>query len=65
MTKLTEKDLESMKYKELLERYLELQELYFAPKKNSKNSSKPSSTDDEIPKVKKNQSLREKSDKPS
>jgi hypothetical protein len=65
MTKLTEKELENMKHKELLERYKKLQELYFAPKKNSKNSSKSPSTDDEQTKPKKNQSLREKSGKSS
>ena len=65
MSKLTEEELENMKHKELLERHLELQELYFSPKKNSKNSSKSPSTDDETTKAKKNQSLREKSDKPS
>jgi len=65
MTKLTEEELKNMKHKELLERYKKLQELYFAPKKNSKNSSKPSSTDDETIKIKKNQSLREKSGKSS
>ena len=54
-----------MKYNELLERHIKLQELYFAPKKNSQNSSKSSSTDDEKTKAKKNQSLREKSGKPS
>lgn len=52
-----------MNNEELLEQYLKLQELFFAPKKNSKNSSKPSSMDDEN--VKKNQSLREKSENSS
>ncbi len=61
MTKLTENELKKMEHKELLKRCVELQELYFAPKKNSKNSSKSPSSDDETTKVKKNQSLREKS----
>ena len=54
-----------MEYDELLERYVKLQELYFAPKKNSKNSSNSPSSDDEKTKAKKNQSLREKSGKAS
>lgn len=65
MTKLTKKELENMEYDELLERYVKLQELYFAPKKNSKNSSNSPSSDDEKTKAKKNQSLREKSGKAS
>ena len=65
MSELTKKELENMEYDELLERHIKLQELYFAPKKNSQNSSKSPSTDDEKTKAKKNQSLREKSEKSS
>ena len=52
-----------MDHKELLERYWELQELFFAPKKNSKNSSKSPSSDENKSEAKKNQSLRKKSEK--
>jgi len=65
MTKLTEKELENMKHNELLEHCKKLQELFFAPKKNSQNSSKPPSTDNENTNPKKNQSLRKKSGKSS
>lgn len=54
-----------MKHKELVEQYMELQELYFSPKKNSKNSSKPPSSDGDFWNPRKNQSLRKKSDKSS
>ena len=56
-----------MKHNQLLEHCIKLQNLYFAPKKNSKNSSNWPSTDNEKERseIKKNQSLREKSGKTS